>query len=342
MPETSAAPRRPTISDVAAAANVSRGAVSKVLRNAYGVSDEMRARVTHAIDELGYRPSVAARGLRGATFTLGITLPQNSNPFFETIVRGALETLLDTPYQLVIAPGDDVHADGRRAIESLYDRQVDGILAVSPTVDPAWVQRIAGHVPLVELGRHDDPAGYDVITGDDRGGTLAVVEHLVALGHTRIAQFEHVIPPGPAVGILPHAIRAETFREAMRAHGLAASMTTIETAHQDQAAAAALDAALDAGGDFTAVFAGNDDAAVGALRTVARRGRDRISIVGYDNSVIAGHPLIDLTSVDQDGDAMGRLAMEMLLERIAGRTESRRVIMDTALVARGSTRPAAD
>jgi LacI family transcriptional regulator len=331
--------KRPTIDDVAARARVSKAAVSKVLRNAYGVSDEMRARVTKAIEDLGYRPLVAARGLRGTTLTLGMTIPQNSNPFFETIVRGATDALLDTRYQLIIAPGDDLHTDGRRAIESLYDRQVNGVLAVSPTVDPSWLAEIGRRIPLVELGRHDESDTYDVIVGDDRGGTRAVMEHLFGLGHVRIAHLEHIHPPVPARELLPPAIRAETFRQAMHERGLEDNMTIIGTTHQDRAAALALSRALEKGGDFTAVFAGNDDAALGALRVVARRPGQRISIVGYDNSEIAGHPMIDLTSVDHDGYAMGRLAMGMLIERIGGRTEPRRVVMDTRLVVRGSTLP---
>jgi LacI family transcriptional regulator len=343
MPKPPGAPaKRPTISDVAEAAGVSRAAVSKVIRNAYGLSDEMRTRVTQAMDDLGYRPLVAARGLRGVTLTLGVAIPQNSNPFFETIVRGATDALLDTPYQLIIAPGDQVHTDGRRAIESLYDRQVDGILAVSPTVDPAWLTEIARRVPLVQLGRHDESESYDVIVGDDSGGTRAVMEHLFELGHARIAHLEHAHPQVPAGDLLPSSIRAETFRQVMSENGHERVMTIIQTVHQDRAAAEALSSALDEGGDFTAVFAGNDDAALGALRAVARRPGPVVSIVGYDNSEIAGHPMVDLTSVDQDGHAMGRLAMEMLIERIGGRTDSRRVVMDTRLVVRGSTRVLAD
>src|SRR6478609_7375437 len=95
--------RSATIEDVAAAAGVSRAAVSKVLRNAYGVSESMRERVTAAMIELDYRPRVAARAMRGRTYTIGVELPDFSNQFFTTMLTGAVSALAGTPYQLVIA-----------------------------------------------------------------------------------------------------------------------------------------------------------------------------------------------------------------------------------------------
>src|SRR5262245_54814327 len=124
--------RRTTITDVAAHAQVSTTAVSKVLRNAYGVSPAMRDRVKAAIDELGYRPHAAARAMRGRTFTIGVLLPHIRNPFFPDIVDGVVEQLADTDYQAIIVQGgEDLKAE-TRALDALVDRQVDGVLMVSP------------------------------------------------------------------------------------------------------------------------------------------------------------------------------------------------------------------
>ena len=207
--------RRATISDVAAAANVSRAAVSKVLQGAYGVSDDMRQRVNTAIEQLNYRPLVSARGLRGATFTFGITIPDFRNHFFSEVIRGAVEFLADTPYQLLTSPVDQGHREGYRAIEALYDRQVDGILTISPLVETAWLEDMALRVPVVELGRHDIAKNYDVVRGDDAAGTRAVMEHLFSLGHTRIAHVAQVDAEASGADVTPPAIRRRVYEELM-------------------------------------------------------------------------------------------------------------------------------
>ena len=331
--------RRATISDVAAAANVSRAAVSKVLQGAYGVSDDMRQRVNTAIEQLNYRPLVSARGLRGATFTFGITIPDFRNHFFSEVIRGAVEFLADTPYQLLTSPVDQGHREGYRAIEALYDRQVDGILTISPLVETAWLEDMALRVPVVELGRHDIAKNYDVVRGDDAAGTRAVMEHLFSLGHTRIAHVAQVDAEASGADVTPPAIRRRVYEELMRDAGLAENIQIIEALYQEMSAYHATKSVIDHGLPPTAIFAGNDDAALGVLRATAERGVD-LSVCGYDDSQLADHPLINLTSVNQHGADMGRVAMELLVERVKGRTESRVETMHPVLIARGSTRPA--
>src|SRR3954453_6194343 len=126
--------RPATIEDVARVAGVSRAAVSKVLRDAYGVSPSMRVRVTSAMEELRYRPRVAARAMRGRSFTIGIEIPDFSNQFFARVLQGAMAALRDTTYQVILAPAEFGSREGSRAIEALLDRQVDGLIAVAPRV----------------------------------------------------------------------------------------------------------------------------------------------------------------------------------------------------------------
>src|SRR6266567_1042221 len=120
--------RRVTIADVAGHAQVSTTAVSKVIRNAYGVSAAMRDRVQAAIDELGYRPQASARGMRGRTFTIGVLLPDIRSPFFAEILDGLGEHLGDTDYQAIMIQSGATLKTESRAIDALVDRQVDGIL----------------------------------------------------------------------------------------------------------------------------------------------------------------------------------------------------------------------
>jgi LacI family transcriptional regulator len=223
---TQTGPRQATIDDVARAAGVSRAAVSKVIRDAYGVSPAMRKRVNAAIAELGYRPRISARGMRGSTFTIGIEIPDFGNQFFSKVIAGATGELSAGPYQLIIAPADPGHAEGYRAIQALADRQVDGIFVVSPLVRPEWLEELASRVPLVMLGRHDDSRRYDTVVGDDAAGTRLVMDHLFGLGHRRIA---HVTLPESNTDGQPgttHSIRVATYRAAMAQAGLSPGTTS--------------------------------------------------------------------------------------------------------------------
>ena len=325
--------KRPSISDVASEAGVSKAAVSKVIRNAYGVSPSMRERVEASIAKLGYRPSVAARAMRGSSFTIGFQIPNLHNDFFTQIVDGAASTLGASGYQLIIAPSlsDDSQAS---VFDALVDRQVDGLIAVSAMVTTEWLERLARDIPTVVLGRHDAALGYDTVNGDDRAGVGLVMDHLLGLGHVRIAHLTLRTP----TDALPHAVRLAAYRDRMRAEGLPPHVVFIENSEQDAHQTAA--ALLESADRPTAIFAAHDTLAVGVLKTLGDLGlaaRD-VSVVGYDNVKLAEHPLIALTTVDQFGVEMGRSIGELLLERIRdGRTSPRHVLVTPELRVRRST-----
>lgn len=327
--------RRATIEDVAARAGVSRAAVSKVLRDAYGVSDAMRERVTAAMAELNYRPSIAARAMRGRTYTIGIELPDLANQFFTRIVRGATAALEGTPYQLILAPAETGSRLGYRALEALVDRQVDGLIAVSPRVDEDALERIAASVPLVMFGRLDKSDRYDVVAGDDLGGARLALQHLFDLGHTRIAHL--TLPKEDPNAPYPHSGRLREYLAAMADRGLDAEVW--HTDDGEEPSYRATREAIEQGTTATAVFAAHDELAFGVLRAVADTGAD-MSVIGYDDVAMASHPAISLTSVDQPGERMGARAVEMLLERIAGRTAAAHEVFEVELKPRASTRPA--
>lgn len=328
-----------TIEDVAREAGVSRAAVSKVIRNAYGVSPAMRERVTAAIEKLGYRPSVSARGMRGATFTLGIEIPELANPFFPLLLTGATAAISGSPYQLIIAPADPAHSEGYRAIQALVDRKVDGVIAVSPMVEPAWLAELAATVPVVMIGRHDRSNGYDTVVSDDAAGARMVMRHLFELGHSDIAHVTgEAARTAPGSGA-PQALRLQAYREAMQEAGFEGRIR-IERATGTGPYQAAL-RLLTGAERPTAIFACHDEPALGVQRAVADAGltADEVAVAGYDGIELAGHPGVSLTTVDQHGERMGRLAVELLLERIAGRTEPRHEVVAPDLVVRSSTRP---
>lgn len=330
-------PRAATIEDVAQAAGVSRAAVSKVLRDAYGVSDAMRERVTAAMAELNYRPRIAARAMRGRTYTIGIELPDLSNHFFARIVQGANAALEGTPYQLIIAPAEVGSRKGFRALEALVDRQVDGLIAVSPRVDETALERIAASVPVVMFGRHDTSERYDVVAGDDAAGARAAMRHLLDLGHTRIAHL--TLQESDETEPFPHGVRLREYTSAMTAAG-SADAEVWRTDEGEGYAYEVVRRRLAAGTDVTAVFAAHDELAFGAMRA-ALDAEVPLAVVGYDDVPLASHPAFGLTTVHQPGEAMGARAVEMLLERFAGRVEPARQTFDAELIVRASARPPA-
>ncbi|WP_223166755.1 LacI family DNA-binding transcriptional regulator [Nonomuraea sp. SYSU D8015] len=332
-----------TITDVASHAQVSTTAVSKVLRNAYGVSEAMRLKVQAAIDELGYRPQAAARAMRGQTFTIGVLLPHIRNPFFADILDGLTEEISGAGYQAVIVQsgGPDLRRE-RAAIDALVDRQADGILMIAPVTARTQLEETAKTTPTVVLGRHERSAVYDVVLDDDEAGTELVVEHLIALGHRRIAHITD--PAGGRAGplTLPQHVRAKTYERLMTEHGLTEHIAIAATSYTEEGGYAGTRELLARTPRPTAIFAGMDQAAFGALAAVHEAGLTvpgDISVVGYDNARAAALAHISLTSVDQDGAIMGKTAGRLLLERIQGRTSAVRFSVTPTLVPRRSTAP---
>ncbi|MGW4798382.1 LacI family DNA-binding transcriptional regulator [Nonomuraea sp. NPDC004297] len=334
---------RPTISDVAAAAGVSRAAVSKVLRDAYGVSPRMRERVEQAISELGYRPREAARAMRTSTRTIGVAVPLLRGQFFADILDGVYEALDAGPYRMLVSPFDHETDERNPGMESLGDREVEALIVVSPKVRTAWLDAFARRLPTVIVARHDPGDHYDRVVDDDRAGAELAVRHLAGLGHRRITHFSHDVT---GTGVLsPHAVREAGYREAMERLGLGAYIRVVRCGGSEAVTGEATGALLDGGERPTALFVGSDQGAFGSMRALAERGLrvpEDISVAGYDDTQFASHPRFSLTTVAQYGMAMGRVAAEYALERVEGRTGAREWVSRPKLIERRSTGPCPD
>ncbi|MGV8908034.1 MAG: LacI family DNA-binding transcriptional regulator [Propionicimonas sp.] len=328
-----------TIEDVARAAGVSRAAVSKVIRDAYGVSNDMRTRVQAAIDELGYRPRVSARAMRGATYTLGVEIPTIKNHFFTKIITGVTGALAGTRYQVIIAPAGPNHDGGPQAIEVLADRQVDGILAISPAVAEEWLEDLAQRTPLVMLGRHDQSLYYDTIVDDDIEGSRLAVRHLYDLGHRDIVHLTLHPSAEHDLGTAPHAVRSRGYELAMAELGLADRSRIVHVEPNEEAARAGALEVLRGENRPTAIYAGHDELALGVLQAILELGLSTadVSVIGYDDTDIAAHPLVAMTSVNQSGTRMGEIFVRLLLERIAGRTEAVHEVIQPRVMVRKTT-----
>jgi len=344
--EPSASPRRVTIVDVAQHAKVSTTAVSKVLRNAYGTSPSMRAKVRKAIAELGYRPYAAARGLRGQTYTIGVMLPNIRNPFFPEILDGLTDWLRDTDYQVLLGPGCNGEEAEARVTEAMIDRGMDGMVLIAPISARSHLEHVSRVVPTVVVGRHGHSTAYDTVADDDVAGAALVVGHLATLGHHRIAHIEHHETDPARLAEMPNAIRAEGYRQAMWAHGLADEIDIVSTSYTQQGGYLGAQQLLARPRRPTAIFAGADIVAMGVLEAIAEAGLavpGDISVAGYDNTTFAAFGPISLTSVDQAGRQIGGNAARLLLDRIAdrGRPTAQVKLSPTLVVRRTTAAPPA-
>jgi LacI family transcriptional regulator len=332
--------RRATLQDVAAAAGVSVSAVSKVVRGAYGVSDDMRTRVEAAVAALGYRPHAGARAMRGRSFTVGVVVVELTSPFQPEVARGVAEQLESSAFQDVVVTAGTEPARQRRAIEALLDRQVDGRVLVAPWLEAEWIEEFAQRVPLVSVALHGPAQHFDTVVDDDALGARLMIDHLVALGHRRIV---HTSMPGLDLGTgfdLSHTARTRGFADAMRAHGL--DVDIIETHYSEQGGYDAATQALSRTEPPTAIFAGADIAALGVLRAAEDHRMDvprDLTVVGYDNIFISTVKRVALTTIDQSSRLTGAAAARLLLERIDGRTAASRYIVAPRLIVRDTSGP---
>jgi LacI family transcriptional regulator len=332
-----------TLRDVARAARVHPGTVSRALNaETRGlVNQETAERVIRAAEELGYRPNRIARGLKTSrSFTVGVIVPDLTNPLFPPIVRGIDDRLRAAGYTALIANTDNDADRERLDFEAMRARQVDGFITATARLEEEFAAEIAAAAePVVLVNRRLEDGSVPAVTVDDRQGVALAVEHVAALGHRRIAHLG-----GPQALSTGHQ-RHLGFLDAMRAAGLEPDPRLIRFSHAftEAEGARVCDELFDAAPDVTAIVAGNDLMALGCYDVLARRGLrcpDDVSVVGFNDMPFADHFHPPLTSVRIPHREIGAAAAEVLLELLAGPTgEPRQVLLPATLVARGSTGP---
>jgi DNA-binding LacI/PurR family transcriptional regulator len=320
--------------DVAREAGVSRALVSLVMRDQPNVSADRRRRVLEVAGRLGYRPNAMARSLASRrTRTVGVVLDDLRNPFFAEIAGGVEELASEVGYQLLLGAGGRLARRERSALATLLEYRVDGVILVSPRMPASAFAAAAAEIPVVVVGRQVRGADADCVLIDEQHGTGLVLDHLVALGHKRIT---HVDAGRGAGG--PQ--RRAAYLRGMKARRLATHARVISGDFTEEAGANAARELL-AGRELpTAVFAANDMAAAGLLGEFDRAGvtvPGDVSIVGYDNISIAHFAHVSLTTVDQPRTEMGRMALELLLERLERRRPRVVRLVEPTLVVRSTT-----
>ncbi|MDQ3789203.1 MAG: LacI family transcriptional regulator [Actinomycetota bacterium] len=328
---------RPTMEDVAELAGVSRALVSLVMRGSPNVSSARRDAVLAAAAELGYTPHQMARSLASRTSTvLGVMVSDLRNAFFVDVVDGIDAAARAAGFEVVLNTGGRSPARERVALRSLLSFRPAGVVLLSPVLPAAAITEAAAQGPTVMVSRTTREPSVDTVNDDGATGVALAVDHLVRLGHTRIAHFD-----GGRASVA--AARRQGYLAAMRRHGLVPRVVASE--HTDVAGAKAVRQVWGESGAVppTAVVAGNDFNAVGAISALQEIGlrvpRD-VSVVGYDNTSLAALGHVSLTTIDQPRAEMGRLAVGALLERVRQeRDEPVRHLLQPTLVVRATTAP---
>lgn len=336
--------RQPTITDVAEKAGVSKGAVSLALGGRPGVGDATRERVRRVAAELGWSPSIQARGLLASrAFSLGLVIAQPprriaADPFFPAFVSGIETVLVAAGYTLVL----QMIGDGPRVAEESYrrlfqERRVDGVFLTDLERDDRRLPLVADlGLAAVAVGPPTDEYPTPLLGSDDRVGIEAAVQHLHELGHRRIG-----FVGGPKRYV--HSIaRRQGWSRALRALGLAPgpSATGDFTGEGGERATHRLLARDD---PPTAIVFASDlmaVAGISAARASGYRVPEDLSVTGFDNMPMAAHVGPPLTSVDQDAIEWGRVAARTLLDVIDDKPYCPPALPPPTLVVRQSTAPA--
>lgn len=330
--------RRPTIRTVALDAGVSRSAVSKVLCNAYGVSEELRARVMASIARLDYRPRTSARAMRGKAYTIGVMASEIHNPFFADVFVGIGRQLAGTPYQPLLGVSQSSGTNEASLIDAMLDRQVDGLIWIAPRVARDTLHATARKIPTVVVAYHEpDTAEFDTANVDDELGAHLAVEHLHAQGRKNIAMVSVNWPRTP--GAVPHR-RERGYLGAMTKLGLASHAKVLYSEESAIDVGTVTERVLADDDRPDAVFCWNDFAALEVLSVAKRFGLDvprQLAIVGFDNTAFCKLEQNLLSSIDQSAEKLGESAARMLFERIDGRTDPRHVVLEPQLVVRRSS-----
>jgi LacI family transcriptional regulator len=327
-----------TIKDVAAMAGVSFTTVSHVVNNTRPVSADVRAKVERAISQLNYVPSAVARSLKArSTATIGLVVPNSTNPYFAELSRGVEDGCAREGYCMFFCNSDDDPAKQRNYLRTLQEKRTDGLIVASAGDDAVLASSLTDtREPLVIVDRNIEGLSADLVQIDHERGAYLATKHLLELGHVRIGCIT-----GP-VATAVSAMRVHGFIRAMAERGIEIEPSAI--VESDFSGAGGQEAA---GRLFdtvrpTAIFACNDMMGIGALRVAAERGirvPHDCSIIGFDDIELSSYTYPALSTVGQSVRALGEAAAHMLIERISGVVSgpTRRRVITPRLILREST-----
>jgi LacI family transcriptional regulator len=336
------APSRVTLRDVALKVGVHPSTVSRVLNASTRsmVSPEIAERVEEAARDLGYRPNPIAYGLKTRrSLTVGVVIPDLTDPLFPPIIRGIDDILAGAGYTTIVANTDNDRARERVILERMRERHVDALILGSTRREDALDDI---EVPVVLINRSIDGGGVAAVISDNAGGIGQVVDHLVSLGHRDIA---HVA--GPQF-VTTGVARAQAFRSKLESLGLPQNEALIvhSQSYSREEGRRALARLLQSRERLTAVIAANDLLALGCYDALTAEGlrcpRD-VSVTGFNDMPFVDMVNPPLTTVRIPQYDMGAAAARAVLGRMSGTAcESEMIVLPSELVVRASTAPPRD
>ncbi|QBI56473.1 LacI family DNA-binding transcriptional regulator [Streptomonospora litoralis] len=329
----SATGRRPTMIDVARAAGVSLKTVSRVANDVPTVRPALAERVRTAMSDLGFQRNSVAANLRSGrtTGTIGLIILDLANPFYSTIAAAAAEVAERFDTQLITASSGWDTARERELVLDLCERRVDGLIIACTGGDQSYLDEIARGTPVVFIDSPPSGPRSDMVLLDNRTGTRDLFRRLIAEGHREIGTITDTLNDFTMRERLAGA------REALREAGLESGRHAARIySDRPRSAGDAVGAMLDGPHPPTALFCGNNRILLGAVEELVRR-RSRLRLAAFDDFEFA--PLLPhpVTVVSYDTRALGRLAAEMLFQRIGSpRTDPSTYVIPTYLIDRGT------
>jgi LacI family transcriptional regulator len=344
----------PTINDLARHLGVHKSTVSRAMDPArrHLIGADLLQRVDAAVRDLAYRPNHAAAALStGRSRTIGVLLPDITNPVFPPIVRGIEDALDAEGYFALLANTAGREGAAQSALDRMQAQRVEGLLVATAVRNDAWLDGVhRSGTPIVLVNRTEGRGTLPAVISDDMLGMRLAVDHLVALGHQRIAHLA-----GPAA-LSTGLARRLGFEQAMQSHGLAPAAMAQATAYAIDAGDVAMQALLEqtprvmqpksrrGPAPWTAVVAANDLIALGALQALKRAGLSvpaDVSLIGHNDMPLLDYVTPPLTSVRIQHYEMGFRAARLLLDMLAGAPGSfeATVMLRPQLITRSSTAP---
>ena len=307
-----------TLNDVARIAGVSPSTVSRILNGSAVVARDKRERVLHAVKQLGYRPNVMARGLaRGQSMSIGVLTQAISSPFYGETLAGIEEGLAGSGYHPIFVSGHWQISEEREAIEVLTSRRVDAIILTGSSVPDKELRALAGRMPLVIVGRSVPGLEDRCICVDNTAAESLGVQHLITLGHRRIAYLT-----GIASGQKDAFERFEAYKKTLEYAEIAFDPSlVVEGDYTERSGLFAVESLFTRGALFTALACANDQSGYGARLALYRRGirvPEDVSLVGFDDLQSSAYTTPPMTTVRQPIVAMGRTASLMAISFLSG------------------------
>ncbi|WP_074683408.1 LacI family DNA-binding transcriptional regulator [Priestia aryabhattai] len=322
--------------DIAKMVNVSPATVSRVLRQPNLVNKETREKVLKTIKELNYQPHMIASQFRTKkTKSILVLIPDISDPFFAQVLRGIEHTAVKHGYKVLL--GDTENNVQREFIGLLFQKQVDGVILLTARVDEENLREISSQFPMVLACEYSELLDIPTVSIDNISSARKITEHLITLGHKRIA---HITGP---MDVIISRDRLIGYKQAMMIHDLKIESAYIQEGSQGiESGYNQMIKLLSLDHLPTAVFVFNDEMAIGAIKAIKDSGMripDDIAIVAFDNLKISSLLEPSITTIHQPKYEMGKKAMTLLLKLINGENlTKKKYIMQDELIIRESSR----